>query len=293
MRRTCWLSVDFDFFVRSLIKWDWSQGESTFFQSGPLWQVRAAQFLMQGMNLRDEMDPDRYANPAISEFWHRLQSFGYDFSNHPIFVIGDSHAGAAPLFDEVARTLVGEPADILINFDAHHDLGYREWAQTSKMIADEKCTCDMWLSALMEWWPQLKSRIVFPDWAKADFTIQKQITHVGDHCPGRIFTRVEMDFYSGSLGPVSDLVCHPHEQLDVQAIFVCRSSAWVPPWLDRDFAQFVHDGEELVGSKALNPSGVSPMDPRADFDFDEVFYLSELWKQAGAGILQPPESNGN
>lgn len=287
MRRTCWLSVDFDYFVRSLGSWDWSHQESPFFQSGFMWQIRVAPFLMQGVDLREQMDPETYAKPKPSMFWDDLQDLNYNLDISPVFAVGDSHAGAAPFFDEVARA-AGEPADVLINFDAHHDLGYCEWARINEMMEEGVCTCDMWLCALMKWWPQLESRIVFPDWMKEEHTIEQQIRTLSK-LPTDVTSRVEMDFFTDDDEEISPVVIEPGEQMDVQAVFVCRSSAWVPPWLDEEFVRFVREGEETIGSSALSPFKTTAMVPRTDFDYDCAVKLAEQWKLVMPGDLPKPE----
>lgn len=290
MRRTCWLSVDFDYFVRSLGSWDWGHRESPFFQSGFIWQTRVAPFIMQGVDLREEMDPETYAEPKPSQFWDDLQDLNYNLDIAPVFAVGDSHAGAAPFFDEVARRITGEPADVLINFDAHHDLGYCEWARINEMLKEGVCTCDMWLCALMKWWPQLESRIVFPDWMKEEYIIEKQLKSL-EALPRDVTSRVDMDFFSDDEEEINPVVIESGEQLDVQAVFVCRSSAWVPPWLDEDFVQFVRDGEDEMGSQALSPFKTTPMEPRTDFDYDQAVLLAEQWKLLRSMPLPPPNDD--
>jgi len=253
VRRTCWLSVDYDFFVRSLIEWDWSHKESPFFRSGFIWQTRIAPFLMQGLDLREEMSPAKHARPLPSSFWSVLEQLGYNFGEPPVFVVADSHSGAGPIFNQMADEWFGEPADVLINFDAHHDLGYCEWSRINQLIEEETCTCDMWLGALMTWWPSLESRIVFPDWMKAEWTIKEQMDSIRKDLPKELWSRVEMGYFTADDGTVSDVVIKPGEKLDVQAVFVCRSGAWVPPWLDEDFIEFVEEGTQVAGVVPLDP----------------------------------------
>jgi hypothetical protein len=283
MRRTCWLSVDYDFFVRSLGIWDWSHKESPFFRSGFIWQTRVAPFIMQGLDIREEMSPAKHARPLPSSFWSVLEQLGYDFTDTDFYVVADSHSGAGPIFNQMADELFGEPADVLVNFDAHHDLGYCDWARIQELADQETCTCDMWLCALMQWWEDFETRIVFPDWMREDSSIQEQVRHVRDLLPRELWRRVKMDFFTTDEGTISPVVIEPGEELDVQAVFVCRSGAWVPPWLDQDFVDFVMAGHEVIGQLPLDPfreSDVSALEIRTDFDYDEAVKMGEQWKQA-------------
>lgn len=281
MKRSCWLSIDYDFFVRSLMEWDWSHKEAPFFRSGFIWQTRVAPFLMQGIDLRHEMDPGVHGHPKPDSFWNLLSQLGYDFDEYLPFVVDDSHAGAGPFFNHIAEMDLDEPADVIVNFDAHHDLGYCEWERLHGMVEQEVCTCDMWLGALLSWWPTLQARIVFPDWMKDEWTIEEQAENVQKKLPRKILSRVKMGFFTAENGTVSPIVIEPRERLSVTAIFVCRSGAWVPPWLDEDFIEFVENGEQEVGSVATEPfadSNVSALEPREDFDMGAAKLMAEQWK---------------
>jgi hypothetical protein len=282
MRRTCWLSVDFDYFVRSLGIWDWSHKESPFFRSGFIWQTRAAPFIMQGLDIREEMSPAKYAKPLPSTFWNVLEQLGYDFGDTKFFIVSDSHSGAGPIFNQMADEVLGEPAEVLVNFDAHHDLGYCEWARIQELADEKTCTCDMWLCALMQWWKDFEARIVFPDWMREDSSIKAQVKHIRELLPRELWRRVRMDFFTQDDGTISPVVIEPGEELDVQCVFVCRSGAWVPPWLDQDFIDFVEDASDTVGLTPIDPyceSDISPLELRTDFDYDSAVKMGDQWRQ--------------
>ena len=282
MKRTCWLSVDFDFFVRSLAKWDWSHKEAPFFRGGFIWQTRVAPFVMQGVDLRTEMDPAIHASISPSLFWRFLEQVGYNFTNTDFYIVADSHAGATPIFNQVAHVQGDTPADVLVNFDAHHDLGYCDWARLQGMFEKKECTCDMWLCSLMKQWPDLESRIVFPDWMREESSIPKQKKQVRDLLPRDLWSRVKMDFFTTIDGTISPIVIEPDEELDVQCVFVCRSGAWVPPWLDADFIDFVGDGSKVIGRPPIDPfrhRDIAALEIRKDFSYEESVKLGKQWKQ--------------
>jgi hypothetical protein len=276
-----WLSVDWDFFVRSLGQWDWSHKEAPFFMGSAMWQIRLAPFFMQGINLVDEMDPKKWAKPRPDNFWYVLSQLGYNLEDTEYFVVSDSHAAAGPVFNEVASRKGA--ADVIINFDAHHDLGYCEWASIERMIEAGECTCDMWLGALMSWWPTLKARIVYPNWLQEENTLQNQWDHMEDHLPEDVLNRVEIGWFEERDGTISQIVRDPGEELDVEAVFVCRSSAWTPPWLDEEFLDFLESAEQYLDREPFDHDSAydrptNAMEPRSDFSFDDAERLGDQWR---------------
>lgn len=294
MRRSCWLSVDFDFFVRSLGAWDWSHKESPFFRSGFIWQTRVAPFLMQGIDLREEMDPLRHARPIPSSFWKILDQLGYDFSDTQLFVVSDSHAAAGPTFDQVAKEIIGEPAEVLVSFDAHHDLGYHDWSMISDLSEKGECTCDMWLCALMQWWKDFETRIVFPDWMREEGSMDEQFDSVRGLLPQELLSRVKMDYFTQDDGTISPLVSEPGEVLDVQAVFACRSGAWVPPWLDQGFIDYISEAGCVIGLDPITPfdnRDMPALELRTDFRYDDAVKLAEQWRSMHDEYLKKVRSS--
>jgi hypothetical protein len=46
------VSVDWDYFVRSLYAWDWGHQESPFFMSGAMWEIIGLDSAMAGLAIR-------------------------------------------------------------------------------------------------------------------------------------------------------------------------------------------------------------------------------------------------
>jgi hypothetical protein len=272
-----WLSIDFDFFIRSLPEWDWGHAESGLFAAmgSALWAFRAQSFLQNGFDLREETSTELHANPKPHEFWTELQGLGYDFSETAFYFVADSHAAAGPLFVEIARRGDG-PADLIINFDAHHDLGYHGFEHTYEMVKQGRCACDTWLCFLLCEYPELQARIVMPDWMRDDVTAQKRSVH--KNLPRSMWPRVKVGAFTTPSGRVSQVVRKPGEQLDVQAVFVCRSSSWVPPWHDEEFVAFVEDGEDVVNLAVIEPFAghdlLPPLEVR-EFSWKAVEQMNE------------------
>jgi len=290
------LSIDWDYFVRSLGDWDWSHKETPFFMGSDMWHIRVATMLLQELDIMEEMSPEKWARPRPETFWSVLEQLGYNFDNVASLIVAESHSAAGPAFYEAYDVLTARMLwelqqrtadkfvrpDCIINFDAHHDLGYCEWARLEEMIEEGTCTCDMWLCALLDWFPKVEARIVYPNWLREESSIERQWKSLTDKLPQYMLDRVEMGFFEDEDGSVSDVVCHPKEEIEVQALFICRSGAWTPPWLDHQFINFVEEiasitgvePEEFVSAQEHTPS---PSDPR-EFDVEEAQKLADQWK---------------
>ena len=280
------LSVDWDYFVRSLGAWDWAHKEAPFFMSGEMWSIRLAPFMAQGFDLIDEMSPDKWARPKPETFWSVLKQLGYNFDYLEDFAVAESHSAAAPSFYEMARWPEDYP-DYIINFDAHHDLGYCEWARLHEMIEEGTCTCDMWLCALLEWLPGIKTRIVYPNWLREESSLDDQWDHLKKSLPRKMLRRVEMGFFEDEDGSIGEVVHRPRENIEVLSLFICRSGAWTPPWLDEQFVEFVNEAARETGMapeefESSHKTGFKPLEPRK-FSIESAQLLAEQW----ASLMKP------
>ena len=200
------LSVDFDFFFpeplgagdkrADMMIWDWNHSEAHGLAvNSVIWNIRAATFLSRGLDLP--------MCTGYQGFWD-----GFNLDNVEHVFIADSHALAAvpPVQDAYGW---------VVNFDAHHDAGYKlDWR-----VANE-VQCDNWMQLYEDVGSLLT--VVYPDW--------KTQAHKIEHKPlvkriGRIF---EKDF-----GPKAKQGLKPTN------IYLCRSGAWVPTWCDDQFEEFV------------------------------------------------------
>jgi hypothetical protein len=131
----------------------------------------------------------------------------------------DSHAWGAIL----ARDLSEQYGPLnVVNFDAHHDLGYDP---DYEQVGDE-VDCGSWALAGLQQGHIANYTVVYPDWLG---TVEM--------APARL----------KMLKPVSDRITlttwsewvQGAEIDDVEAAFFCRSSSWVPPWLDNGFQELL------------------------------------------------------
>jgi hypothetical protein len=163
------------------------------------------------------------------DFWKWVRGWARFESKNPMVYVSESHAEAFPAaaFHRVDR---------VINFDAHHDC----WTSTGPGLIQ----CHNWLST---WLLQDKSRRATWVYPPENHKLCRGTPASARRVKGQVFDpRV----------PLPETV--------VSAILICRSGAWTPPWLDRDFIRFVERFAPLyrVLTCQLGVETINPMEPR-------------------------------
>jgi hypothetical protein len=288
------LSIDWDYFVRSLYAWDWGHQESAFYMSGGMWEIRMSSLLANGLDITQEMDPARWSNPRPWTFWSILDQLGYDFSfigatkeilGSENFVVADSHAVAGPVFNGVAEEL--GPPDIIINFDAHHDMGYGSKSQVDAMVKSGQVDCAMWLRALASRFPETNISVIYPDWRLEEFPISEERKALKEVLPSQVLKRTKIGSFTDKDGSISK-VAKPSRKIEVEALFICRSSAWTPPWLDSQFIEFVESIEDYVSDPPFEYAPerlghIHVLECREDFSAERARAMAEQMKQLMQG----------
>ena len=138
-------------------------------------------------------------------FWNR-----FDIDENAICYIAESNSNAV-------SPVVAEGVDEIWLYDAHHDCGYRG-EDEEELLSEGLFSCENWLMYYASQFIDCEVHQRYPSWYPNALTtdmqpaleIDRQVDHA-DNRPDVTFDRV----------------------------FVCRSGAWVPPWLDHDFFSFV------------------------------------------------------
>ncbi len=231
------LSVDFDFFSRECLEWDFGHREDGPFFEEMIWKMREVGFKASGIDLRKETSLE-FSNPKPHDFWNKLVKMGFDFSHAFVFT-GNSHAFAAA---SLCQFLNGKPAR-LINFDAHHDLGYHK-TLSRKMWKQNQIEAGSWLGGLLTKLNKLSAEIVYPGW--------KGLNELKYTDPVFGSKKSEKSRVKFSIFDESKI-----EPGLVKAIYIAKSPCWVPPWHDEEFINFVESIEE----KCLNLNIVKDDNP--------------------------------
>lgn len=249
--RKLFLSIDWDFFVPEKPEWDWGHQENGLF-IGPMWQLRMADFFARGEDLREEMKLATCA-PHARKFWETMRRLGYKFTSKTRVTIGESHSQAAAPFLAVEKD---ERIDVL-HFDAHADSGYGDPAavvETAKAkLRKNETDCGTWLLTVALKVPT-NVTYVYPQWKglkewKSEFK--------GDDDP----RLQEFLDHRAIVYDEERLVkaCRPRE---VDRVFICRSGAWTPPWLDDEFQLFAGTLMGTCKMFTVRVGAIDPMMPR-------------------------------
>ncbi|MFI9019299.1 hypothetical protein ACIGZI_35315 [Streptomyces griseus] len=211
------LVVDFDFFFHNPLEgaeaahrgnpllYDWGHAETPFLQED-VWTFRAEDFIRAGTSLpRCE---------GLDGFWDR---FTFTHPRPPLlYADSNAHAGA---LTPVHYALPGEaatPWQEVHLFDAHHDSGYphrngpatfEEWAQEGEY------SCEDWM--LVHHARGTRLTLTYPTWRPQ-----------GDSHPPMAPLTVNVDDHTAIPGTFD-------------AVFLCRSGAWVPSWCDDQLTELL------------------------------------------------------
>jgi len=239
------LVVDWDYFFpdkmgsgdRDEYMYDWGHKETKFFID-QVWESRASNFFMRDLELPGTSGEEE-------DFWQRVS-----FNPGATLYYGDSNAWAASekVSDKVTEVLL---------LDAHHDSGYRGqlfFPDLKRMARAGWWTCDDWMVYYACQGAQLTVR--YPRWKTWAMRVEDSVGLGG---------LVDRGFDDGA----------PIEGVD--RVYVCRSGAWVPPWLDHKFIEFVN--RPSVAARVSLESGSLIR----EFDLETAKTHGQLWKSMSNG----------
>ena len=159
-------------------------------------------------------------------FWDR-----FTFSDDASLYAAESNAMAG--LPEVA-----DDVDEVWLYDAHHDAGYHD-RSVAQLVSEGRWSCENWMILYAALGATLHVR--YPTWRRHAFSQEP-----------------------APLVPVDRAFDNDVDDLPVfDRVFVCRSGAWVPPWLDDRFTAFL----ERCPVRVLTELGSYPLTPR-EFSLD-------------------------
>lgn len=267
-RSNVWLSIDWDYFCKEDPAWNFGHAELPDF-NGLLWDMRTAEFHQRGRDLVEEMSLS-HAGPHPNAFWERLRRLGYGFNNVQAIVLADSHQYANRMFRRSA--LEGPPLSEtrIVHFDAHHDLTYN-MSRFEGEVGRDEVTCENWLLMTHLAQPSLKSLIVYPEWKG----MRDWDATFGDHYERYPTLKKAIERYTEPCVWPSNRVTEAAG--DVELVYLCRSSAWTPPWHDEAFIHFADDLQRMTQVPLATPfveiEKIDPLKPRG---FDRQHALRQV-----------------
>jgi hypothetical protein len=226
------ISIDYDFFIPhgmyepeiylpaandtmpGDLVYDWQMGEGR--DPGlqdVIWRTRCMNFKMWGLDIEELTKPPLSIEDFITELSIKLSDYGT-----PAAYMADSHAWGAIVARDYAKAC--GPLRV-VNFDAHHDLGYD--------TIPKRLNCDNWaLHGLQDGWIS-DYTVVYPDWlGLKEWEDRKMPWLKGLKKKTHVMTW-------------SDWILSWPEIEDPEVAFLCRSSAWTPPWADPGFQELADE----------------------------------------------------
>lgn len=272
------LSVDFDFLIphgmydqavklgdgstaHGMFVYDWQMSETRAPEfEHALWITRASGFQRMGLDIQALTKP----TPGVVEFAGELSAL-CNGECIPAWR-GDSHGWAGIVARDFSKSF--GPLTV-VNFDAHHDLGYQDQKGILKRYdrnENKPVHCDDWaLIGLHEGWIE-NYILVYPDWlGLSEWEGSMAQAHF------RNYKRVEVttwnDFKSSA------------ELQEVEAAYFCRSSSWVPPWLDPEFQSFCDEWGyvECIDCRYGQSGSAHDTCKQREWSWDDVAEDAALW----------------
>lgn len=251
------LVVDWDYFFPSPDPgdddwefFDWAHKETGFFIEA-VWPSRAHTFLVNDRSLPGLTTGPGWATP--DGFWDRVGLL--------------DGASLIAVESNVRALLAGTGFDQVWLYDAHHDSGYTTDPDSAAEMAlrgsdpAAMWQCGDWMVPLYAAGAELHVR--YPTWRTQAMDIE----------PDPV-VEVDRAFDDGTRPPV-----------DFETAVVCRSGAWVPPWHDQAFIDFVDAAP--VDTLEIPDDGIDPMTPRP-FDLDQATAMAERTRELMASMKDGP-----
>jgi hypothetical protein len=157
------------------------------------------------IDLQKECDIASKADFEPIDVINRLDEKGIRILKNTPLGVADSHKYAYKYFQDMGNNL-----DLILNLDAHHD----SWPMKDPDFDDSDVDCGNWVTAL-----DLPTIWVHPNWADPK-TLPDPIS------VKQSYAWKDFNFTDNNI---------------VMGIFLCRSSAWVPPHLDDEFGEMLHE----------------------------------------------------
>lgn len=195
------LSIDFDYFIREKIIWDFGHSEERPGLFGDVvWQIRYS-----NVDLYEETDPEKYADFDPTYILKKLREKKININSKTQLCLAESHEKAYSFFAN------GGKPKLLIHIDAHHD-----------MFTKGTLNCGNWLYHLLNKFPDMKVFFIYPKWSLDESWIDRK-KEIKKTKPLKWMTYDKLP------------VINEH----VDKLFICRSGIWTPPHHDKLFQMMV------------------------------------------------------
>lgn len=264
MERPTLITVDWDYFVAEDPLWDIGHRENEMFLKW-IWQTR--------YSLRDKM---KTTGEEVG-FWSKLREL-FNISDRAQVYVSDSHAYAWQVAQWVERVVM---------FDAHHDCWERE-------PGSDQVHCHDWLRCWLEQEDDEYGRKAF--WMPPMWTAESKCNLDDESVLFPLPEDMDLskiEFAHPEYESIEDAACFVRGAGPIEFIHICRSGCWTPPWLDRQFIEFVESFNAAAEPVRLQEGPWDPMVERwsAD-DYSEARQAHELMEAQMRSIREERERDG-
>lgn len=196
------LSVDWDYFVFTdrTCQGSYLENKRSLIDD---WYKRYIIFKQNGTDIKKSYR----LSPGFRSFWEKIKEF-FRITNRAKVYVSDSHRLSYKIAAE-------SKADTVYLFDAHSDLGYGGMTALNFEV-----NCANWLGKLFRDGIISRAVIVYSPYTSENPEYFKAMN--------RRYNIEYADFNTLKRG------------VEISAVHVCRSGAWVPPWFDDNFMEFVN-----------------------------------------------------
>ena len=217
-KMTTLLTVDWGFFVPEE-RLMWNEFVETKYSFNDKWFDTFATAYAYNLDLEERI---KTTGEEIG-FWDRLRS-KFIIPNHVLIKVTESHVDA---FDFARKYEV----DRIFCFDSHVDLGSqspKEIIDYSNAESNLNVYCVDWLGGYGVYCKYYRGQ-------KIEINVIER-----SHSRGFGFNDEIKEDLNVNIVETEDELISGEEKITVDLIHICRSGAWCPPWLDKNFSEFVN-----------------------------------------------------
>lgn len=199
------VSIDWDYFLpRETDTCDWGHSENTGFYYELAWGIRATDkmFPHGAKTVKTAIEELKVSPKEIDRVLHRTIAP----SQYTPLCVCDSHKDIVTF----CKALYEGTKFNIVNLDAHHDYSYGQLV---------KLDCGNWAGMLRKQKRLANYTLVYPKWRK-EFPESDDAKHLSD------INRVIYGDW-------------PDKPIEADAVFICRSSCWMPSWLDNEWLHMI------------------------------------------------------
>lgn len=224
------LTIDWDYFIKVYSKELKSYQESEYNILSE-WYKDYLDCKERGVNIKKLFGLSK----EVEHFWEKIEE-NIDIKEKEPIILSDSHKVAYNIAKQ-------KKCDTIYLIDAHSDLGYG-----GIKSLEFEVNCANWLGKLFKEKEIKKAYIIYSPYTHEQIQDFKEI----------------IDTYDIEFLSFKELI-KKKKEIKIDALHICRSGSWTPPWYDKEFLKFLYRSRrELTGNlqelRTWEPKGLNLAD---------------------------------